>query len=269
MTRKRSNKRKGQSRSSRSSASGSQNRGASVPFRQVVFLDSLLSSGYAIGQTDCVVANLGPRAAAIARQYEYWRFNSLRVRGVLDCAAVSTEISGATPTQPGVAFGIGWGPYPAGDISSQPASFTDLSQMNCYQMESSSREISIVMGKKLLRANPVKWFRANPTGSTFDDNSAGVFQYLINTRSSLGNTYRMWVTIEGEIQFEGQLSSDNTFEHQLDASASALEEQKNDEPETPFSAFSGLSVQTLTKDARRMVPSEVVTLQKTLQRRPA
>jgi hypothetical protein len=196
-----------------------QSQGSVVDFRQVVFLDSLLTSGYNIGSTDCVLTNLGVRASSLSKSWEYWRFNKLKVKAFLDVVAVSTEISGASPTQPGVSFAVGFAPYPAGDESSAPGSFADLSQMNAFEMKNSSQEISLVLPLKLLRSNPVKWFRANLTGSNTEDSSAGVFQYLLNTRTSLGNTYRMWITIEGSIELRGEISTSNSLEHPIDAPA--------------------------------------------------
>jgi len=130
-------------------------------------------------------------------------------------------------------FGVGFTPAGEAEISSLPASFIDLSQVNAFQMQSGTREIVLTIPLQVLRSKPVNWFTTKTSASTLDTVSAGQFFYVMNTSTSIANAYRMWVTIEGEIEFRGMISSANLFSHRTDQSASLVRELREyDEKES-------------------------------------
>jgi len=202
-----------------------------VDFRQIQFLSSnTSSSGYVEGHTDLTAANTGVRGAQVSTDYEYFRFNKLRIKAIMNCLPVSSEVSGATVTNPGCAFSIAFSPFPLSDMTSTPMSFVDMAQMNAFDMVSCLGRARLTIPKKILRSNPVKWFRTRPTSANTDDLSAGIVEYLIHTSTAVANPYLMWITIEGEIEFRGQVSNAVSFTSRPDVPVKRNEDddQKSD-----------------------------------------
>jgi len=188
-----------------------QDRLTQIPFRHIQFLTSSTTPGYTSGALELLSSNLGVRAIAASKMFEFWRFQNLRISMRSATVATPSEVSGATATPAGVVFAVAYSPLPAGD-QVVSLSFEDLAQLNCFSMKPTTQEAVITVPRATLQNIPYKWLRTTVTGTPpLDETSGGSAQYLIWTAVPLATGVTHWIVVEGVIELRGQISVDTSF----------------------------------------------------------
>jgi len=181
-----------------------------VPFRVVQNL-AAGTVGYTSGLTELTVASLGPRAIANAGQFEFWRLRKLKAWITSSFLPVSLEQTTGLVIATGGILGIGFSPIPRAQFGMAPASFTDLGALNSFDMQPCTKIARIQPTRKEMDTFPLKWSRTQSTGTgTVQELSRGCVFYLLNT-STMATPGLFWISLEGEIEFSGQLSPADEF----------------------------------------------------------
>jgi hypothetical protein len=176
-----------------------------TPFRVVNVLDTD-AAGYTSGSLDCVIGNLGPRCVANSTDFEYWRFKSLKVSTI---PAQTGVVDYATNGGVGYAHSVGFSPIPVSDFTLAPGSFTDMGNLNCFDMQPGNRRAGFQVPSGVLNSIPLKWARTRSNASTTDELSRGAVWFLVNltVTETTGFPIRTWVELSGVVEFSGQVAS--------------------------------------------------------------
>jgi len=185
------------------------------------------TSNYTSASLDCVIANLGQRAVANSKEFEYWRFRRLKVRSVpAQAGAVDYTSSGGA----GFVHAIGFSPIPFSDLLFSPATFTDLGALNCMDLQPGYKTAQFNVPSGLLNSIPLKWARTRSTSSTTDELSRGCVYFLVNaTTTETSVPMRTWFELEGQVEFSGQVADNDSLESHPDRSLLVIRECADDE----------------------------------------
>lgn len=176
-----------------------------VRFRDVLF-SSVTSTGFSAFALNVSPLNFGDVLNKVALQYEFFRFRSFTIRTVPPIVGFPTGAGGPCLS---LVHGISWNPEV--QRSSLPGGFSSMSQDPLFAMGPGTRAASITC-KNVAALGPQKWYRVNNTGTpTAEDGFQGVFTWATYTDSSSTGSFRLWVEIEGQVDFMGTVEDTIEF----------------------------------------------------------
>ncbi len=176
-----------------------------VPFRTFAEVSFPDSAGVTLGEFSMTGPNLGTRAAAVATTFEFFRIKTLKA--YMYCHSFAT-IYDSTPQKVGqIGCHHAFAYIDSNDVRTTAATtFTQMVQYEKFVAGGCYERLRMNISKRLLSAEPYKWYNTSSGGAPTDSLAPGMFILFAGTDISTNNAGKSTLIIEGVVEFRGMIT---------------------------------------------------------------